>query len=324
VRRCSLLILTLVFAIGLGPAPAAGAAAGWRQTFHTEFSGTAMPGQCWNYHGPHGGRAASAYRPDEVRVSGGMLRLGISERPYQGRQYSTGGMGCFNVAQVYGRYEFSAKAPLGKGIDAYIAVWPDNDEGDDAVLLEIIPRPGDEQLHVTNGYGGGHAGTVLRGTYSDRFHQYVIEWAPGSIRISIDGALRYSDSRASKQKRWLAFAVSSGDALTGLPDANTKLPAEFLIDRITISAYVPGAAPRTAAPPSKPAPAPPGSPSAEAAPAQAPAEARLEAADPVTQDTPDRTWLAWSVAGAAALVLLFAGVLVNRRFRAARPPGRHR
>jgi hypothetical protein len=312
-----------VSVFALGPAPAAHAAAGWRQTFHTDFSGTKMPRQCWNYHGPHGGRAASAYRPDEVRVSGGMLRLGMSERPYQGRQYSTGGMGCFDVAQVYGRYEFSAKAPLGKGIDAYIAVWPDNDEGDDAVLLEIIPRPGDEQLHVTNGYGGGHAGTVLRGTYSDRFHRYLIEWSPRSIRISIDGTLKYSDSRASKQKRWLAFAVSSGDALTGLPDANTKLPAEFLIDEITISAYVPGAAAppsRAAAPPSATPPAV----SAPAAPVAASTEARLAAAAPASQATPDRGWPAWPVAGIGALVLLLVAVLVSRRFGTARAGGRHR
>jgi beta-glucanase (GH16 family) len=277
------MLLAGALAVPASAAAPAPALAGWRPIFSTDFSGTSLPGQCWAYDGPHDSNPqTSAYNPDQVRVSGGLLRLGMAVETYKGRKYSTGGLGCFKIEQVYGRYEFRVKAPQGAGIDAYMTLWPQTQNGDDATLLEIIPKPGNEKMHLTNGYGSGSGATILSGGFSDAFHTYTLEWSPNLMRVLIDGAVRFSEPHSSTKRRWLAFAVSSGDNLTGLPDSATKLPAEFQFDWVRMWAYDPSVkASPTTAPSTRKPPSASASASGSASPAATPAgQARLAAAEP--------------------------------------------
>jgi beta-glucanase (GH16 family) len=310
---------------------AAPALAGWRPIFSADFSGTSLPGQCWAYDGPHDGSPqTSAYNPDQVRVSGGLLRLGMAVEEYKGRKYSTGGLGCFKIEQVYGRYEFRAKAPLGAGIDAYMTLWPQTQNGDDATLLEIIPKPGNEKMHLTNGYGSASGAKILSGGFSDAFHTYTLEWSPKLMRVLIDGVVRFSEPHASTKRRWLAFAVSSGDNLTGLPDSATTLPAEFQFDWLRMWAYDPSvkASPTATKPSASRSASPSGSGSASSAAAPA-GQARLAAAEPAdstnTDAAGDRSGLAgsglgWALTAVAGLLVLGAvgyvlGFTLRRRRR---------
>jgi beta-glucanase (GH16 family) len=317
-------------ALAAAPAPAL---AGWRPIFSTDFSGTSLPGQCWAYDGPHDSNPqTSAYNPDQVRVSGGLLRLGMAVETYKGRKYSTGGLGCFKIEQVYGRYEFRVKAPLGAGIDAYMTLWPQTQNGDDATLLEIIPKPGNEKMHLTNGYGSGSGAKILSGGFSDAFHTYTLEWSPNLMRVLIDGVVRFSEPHSSTKRRWLAFAVSSGDNLTGLPDSATKLPAEFQFDWLRMWAYDPSvkASPTTARPSASRSASPSAPGSGSASPAATPAgQARLAAAEPTGSSNADApgdrsghfgSGMGWGLAALAGLLALGAvgyvlGFTLRRRRR---------
>jgi hypothetical protein len=214
---------------------------GWTPVFASDFSGDALPPQCRAYDGPYGGAAASYYRPDEAAVSGGFLRLGIHRRDFGNKPYTTGGMACFSLAQRYGRYEYRAKAPLGAGIDSYMALWPENNAAGDAALIDVLAKPGAERAVLSNRYGAGTTSKTVDGPFSDGFHTFIVEWAPSGFRVLIDGKQQLSDGRASTTRRWFGFAVSSGDSLSGLPDAATTLPAEFLVDFVRVWSYDPGA-----------------------------------------------------------------------------------
>ena len=314
-------VLGLIAAVALGPAPTSSAAPalaapppaltapGWRSVFSTDFSGSALPKGCGKYGGPYPG-GATFWDADNVRVSDGLLRIVIEERSQGGLPYTAGGMGCFDHAQIYGKFEWRAKVPVGKGIDSYATLWMarESDEGNES-LVEILGVPGDETMAVSNGYGSGMVGEHIAGRYSDGFHTYAIEWLPDRFRVLVDGVQKYSSTRVPKVSKWLGFAVSNGDNFAGLPDAATVLPAEFQVDWARIYAYVPNA------------PAPTGtvgsaSPRPVAAPATvtvAPSGSRPNPppggpVDPVTgrpTGTPAWAWLA----GAALLVALVAGGL---------------
>jgi hypothetical protein len=213
---------------------------GWRPLFATDFSGSSLPPECVAYEGPQGGVAVNYYRPDEVTVSGGVLHLGMRRLGFKGRPFTSGGVGCRQVVQTYGRYEFRAKTPLGVGIDSFITLWPAEAGHDkDATLVEILPRPGDEKAYLTNQYGSGSTQVTVPGSFSADFHTYTIEWTPTFFRVLVDGSPRMTDSHVSSRGKWIGFAVSSGDRLTGVPDPTTRLPAEFQVDWLRVYAYDP-------------------------------------------------------------------------------------
>ena len=167
--------------------------------------------------------------------------MGIHRRDFGGKPYTTGGIGCFSLTQRYGRYEFRAKVPLGAGIDTFATLWPENDAAGDAALIDVLAKPGAEKAVLSNRYGTGTTSRIVDAPFSDGFHIFTIEWAPTGFRVLIDGQQQLSDGRVSTARRWLGFAVSSGDSLSGLPDAATVLPAEFLVDFVRVWAYDPGA-----------------------------------------------------------------------------------
>jgi beta-glucanase (GH16 family) len=313
-RRLGWVIVAVLAAVPLPPTSAADAAPapGWRLTWATDFSGSALPSQCASYGGPYDG-GASYWLADEVTVSGGLLRLGIQRRDHGGKAYTTGGVACYKVAQTYGRYEWRARVPPGKGIDSYAALWPIKNTPNQATLAEILGVPGHEVMAVTNEYGSGSTGEHIAGTYAGAFHTYVIEWTPTRFRLLVDGVPRFTSAQVSKVSKSINFAVSNGDVFTGLPDAATTLPAEFQVDRLSVYGYVPGtAAPTggsgstTSAATPTPATAP-GANQATATASTGPPVPSL-AADHPGPSRPSRPPWGWWAVGVLVVALIAGGV----------------
>jgi beta-glucanase (GH16 family) len=308
-------------------APAAAAASPWRLVLSDDFDTSLDRGVWATYGGTYGDAGGVSWRDDEVSVSGGHLRIRMERRVSDGKPFSAGGLITAKLAQTYGRFEFRAKVPEGRGIDSYATLWPK--QGDrDATLIEIL-APGPETAHLTNGYGSGKTGRIVQGRFSDAFHTYTIEWTPSRFRILFDGAEWLSDSHSSRVAKSLGFAMSCGDALTGSPDASTPLPAFFEIDWVRVYRYVPvAAAPATTArPPSTTTTTRP-PPSTTTTPATSGGEAAGALADPPTTTVaiagepasarrPEARWLVALAAGAAALTTAMA--LLARRRRGAAP-----
>jgi hypothetical protein len=104
------------------------------------------------------------------------------------------------------------------------------------------------QAYLTNQHGSGSSQVTVAGRHSDDFHTYTIEWSPSFFRVLIDGTIRMTDAHGSARDEWMGFAMSSGDRLTGVPDATTQLPAEFQVDALRVYAYDPQANPIDDAP----------------------------------------------------------------------------
>jgi beta-glucanase (GH16 family) len=254
------LLLPGGFALGSGSTDAAHAAepaakpkqgSSWKTVRTEEFTGSALPTGCTPYTSKYTA-GSNAWTSKEVKVSAGLLKLSLAKLKTSGKPYTAGGMACLGWAQKYGRYEIRAKVPAGKGIDSTIALWPSNPKQGAWTGLELL-APATETAYVTNGYSTKFERAKADGTYSDTFHDYVIEWSPKQVRMTVDGNQIFYSTHAFTGSRWFAIVMSTGDALTGLPDATTTLPATFQIDRVKVSSY-------TGIPP-KPQPSPTPTPS---------------------------------------------------------------
>lgn len=255
-RRAAALAGALVTLLLAAPPPATARAAGsapggWRLAFSEDFNGSSLNRSRWaTYDGPYAGPSGNYWRPDDVLVSGGEARIRIQRREFGGRSITSGGMINVSLSQTYGRYEFRAKIPAGKGIDSYATLWPKDGDAN-ATLVELL-APGPETAYLTNAYGSGRTGRQVRGRFSDAFHTYTIEWTPSRFRILFDGTVWLSDSHVSRVPKSFGLAVGSGDNLTGTPDASTELPAFFEIDWVRAYRYDPAAATTTST--TRPAP----------------------------------------------------------------------
>jgi hypothetical protein len=211
----------------------AGEPVGWQPAYSASFDDRgALPVWCT---ATDGALATSYLRPDEVRVTDGELRLGMRQRAYGGRGYTSGGIRCTGATQRYGRYEFRAFVPAGAGIDSAAVLWPA--AGDDQRQVSMV-HVAAGQLSVANGHGDGVTQSTAAGRFGDGFHVYVIEWAPSGFRVSVDGRESITDARVSAARRAFGFTLSP----VGQPAA-TALPAELRIDYLRIWAYDPLASP---------------------------------------------------------------------------------
>jgi beta-glucanase (GH16 family) len=210
--------------------------------FAADFSTPTLPAACTPYDGQPGRVSGAYYRPDEVQVSGGMLRLSLRTRAFGDRPFTAGGLGCLKLAQRYGRYEYRARVAPVVGVDSYVALWPFEGSASDATLVEVFAPSGQDdrvpRAHISNSFGSGSNHRALAAGI-DGFHDFTIDWVPSGLRVYVDGEVIFTDTRSSGKDRWFGFAVSTGDGDSGLA-AQDELPTEFLIDWIRVYLYDPG------------------------------------------------------------------------------------
>jgi beta-glucanase (GH16 family) len=175
---------------------------------------------------------------------------------------------------LYGRVEIRAKVPWGKGLwpalwmlpqqDRY-GGWPASGEID---LMEIV---GEKPHEVLNSIHFGSPGTDARqlithvhplpgGSTVADWHVYAVEWEPGEIRFFVDDVQTSSCThwwscsltrdgqgivarRASDLNPWpapfdqpfyLVMNVAVGGNFPGPPNAQTRFPAELVVDYVRV------------------------------------------------------------------------------------------
>lgn len=324
----ALLLPGVIGASGAAPA-AKPKGSSWKTVRTVEFTGSALPDECEAYTGKNAS-GKNAWSSKDVAVSGGMLQLKLEKKKTSGQPYTAGGIGCWGWPQKYGRFEIKAKIPVGKGINSSLTLWPAKATKSSASAftgMEVM-APGPETAYVTNGYGTKSESAPIVGKYSGKLRTYVIEWAPKHVRMTVDGKEIYYSPRSFTGSRWLGLVVSSGDALTGVPDADTKLPASLQIDRIKFSSYtgvppkpgviIPTPSPSQATPTATATAAPTASP---AAAATGPSSVTLKPTS--AQTGPALTGGVWPWLLGGSLIAVFAIASLNyphyRRARRAAP-----
>ena len=217
--------------------------------------------------------------PANVSVKDSLLTIRAVKESLHGCGYTSARLktkkrdGTLLFRTLYGRVEFRAKVPWGKGLwpalwmlpasDAY-GGWAASGEID---VMEIVGDKPHEVLSSLH-YGSGYPERTLHtnvhplpgnGSVSD-WHVYAVEWEPGEIRFYVDDVLAATESfwwscsktrdgaglearRAADLNAWpapydqpfyLLMNVAVGGNFPGVPRPDTQFPAKLVVDYVRV------------------------------------------------------------------------------------------
>jgi beta-glucanase (GH16 family) len=275
--------------------------AGWKLVWSDEFDGKDIDKAKWDFDVGNGffnydanqwisgwGNNELQYytrEPDNAFVKDGMLHIRAIKESHNGCGYTSArlktrkkdGSGLFS--QKYGRFEFRAKLPTGKGVWPALWMLPQNDKyGSWASSgeIDVMEARGQEPNKVlgTIHYGSrwpmnAHTGKDYvfpdKGTIAE-FHVYTLEWEPGEIRWYVDGrnyatqsfwwsSSQLDGAKGAKAKKeadlnpwpapfdqpfYLVMNVAIGGKFLGNPDNTTVFPVEMVVDYVRVYERVGG------------------------------------------------------------------------------------
>jgi beta-glucanase (GH16 family) len=243
---------------------ALGADGDWKLVWSDEFNGEAIDTNHWKFesgnHNGWGNHELEYYtgRLDNAYVGGGVLHVVARQERTNGFAFTSARMKSQGLFfRQYGRFEFRAKVPQGKGY------WP---------ALWLMPErsryggwPGCGEIDVMENKGSGpmvEQGTIHYADANGRhlqstgffnyppddgatnFHTYGLEWSTNSISWSVDGRIyetqtNWSTARAPypapfDQPFYIIINLAVGGAYGGNPDTNTVFPEEMQVDFIRV------------------------------------------------------------------------------------------
>lgn len=274
---------------------------GWKLTWSDEFDGPAIDQKKWDFDLANGffnyeanqwisgwGNNELQYytkEPENAFVKDGKLHIRAIKESYQGCGYTSARMktkkrdGSALFAQKYGKFEWKAKLPVGKGVWPALWMLPQEEKyGGWAASgeIDVMEARGQEPGKIlgTLHFGGrwpvnAHAGKEFifpAGTSIADEHVYAVEWEPGEIRWYVDGkqfssqSFWWASSKSTKgqganpaseadlhpwpapfdQPFYLVMNVAVGGQFLGNPDATTKFPVEMVVDYIRVYEKVGG------------------------------------------------------------------------------------
>jgi len=173
----------------------------------------------------------------------------------------------------YGRFEFRAKVPSGKGLWPALWLLPQHDRyggwaaSGEIDVMEIVGEKPHQQLgsiHFGSGFPARelvtHVHDLPNGSTVNDWHVYAVEWEPGEIRWETDGIVWATQNfwwsssklkdgqgvpakRASDVNPWpapfdqpfyLVMNVAVGGNFPGVPNPETVFPAELVVDYVRV------------------------------------------------------------------------------------------
>jgi len=254
---------------GAAIALATGTARGdWQLVWSDEFNGNSVDPNHWkfevgNHHG-WGNHELEDYtdHPENVCVSNGVLhiiaRSGSADRlSYTSARLKSQGL----FAAQYGRFEFRAKFPGGRGFwpalwlmpehSAY-GGWPACGEIDIMENRGSNPTTVQGTIHYASA-DGRHLQSAGRYMFppndgATNYHTYLLEWTTNSIKWFVDNHLyevqtNWSTARAAypapfNQPFYIIMNLAVGGDYGGNPDAQTIFPGEMQVDYVRVYSNV--------------------------------------------------------------------------------------
>jgi beta-glucanase (GH16 family) len=291
--------LAALFAVGLGTMraqePAAAPASDWKLVWSDEFDGKEIDKTKWafdtgngfysrdgkTYIAGWGNEELEYYTRDSKNafIQDGALYIRAIKESHEGFDYTSArlktkkadGGPLFN--KTYGKFEFRAKLPTGKGVWPALWMLPQDEKyggwassGEIDVMEARGQEPGKVlgTLHFGSSWpANAHEGKdhLLPGKESIAdFHVYTLEWEPGEIRWYVDGRHYQTQSFWWSKKKsdgdsganpasesdlnpwpapfdqpfYLVMNVAVGGRFLGNPDRTTKFPVEMVVDYVRV------------------------------------------------------------------------------------------
>lgn len=241
----------------------------WQMVWSDEFDGDSLDQSKWSYmtgtgseYGltDWGNNELQYYLEDNVAVRDGFMTITAKVQSKGGKSYTSGRIRTIDKGDwKYGKFEFRAKMPKGKGLWAAIWMLPtDLDYGGWASSgeIDIMEFLGDQTttVHGTLHFGGTWPNNRSNGAsyetpswpFSSEFHDFMLIWEEGRMRWYVDGNL-YQDQGAGDwyssaaafpapfDKRFhLLINLAVGGNWPGTPDGSTSFPQDFVVDYVRV------------------------------------------------------------------------------------------
>src|SRR5215469_3952043 len=258
---CGSILSVGLAAVGLGPFEAQG---GWKLIWEDEFNGGSIDTNHWEFetgnNGGWGNNELEFYTcsAENAYESNGVLHIVARHEGTNGFTYTSARMkseGLF--AHQYGRFEFRARFPKGKGYwpalwlmpqDSVYGGWPSCGEIDVTENKGDYPAVVQGTIHYA-APGGGHEQstdyyTFPVGDKANDFHTYDLEWTTNSISWYVDNQLYETQTNWStasapypapfNQPFYIIMNLAIGGNYDGDPDTNTVFPGELQVDYVRV------------------------------------------------------------------------------------------
>ncbi|HOB82407.1 MAG TPA: glycoside hydrolase family 16 protein [Peptococcaceae bacterium] len=243
---------------------------GYILTFQEEFNGNSVDLSKWNdWDINFGNREPGivttsndfAYCPENVRVSGGCLRITASRNPITAAQcgggtrtvnYRTGEINTKNkFQQTYGWFEARIKLPKARAL--YPGFWlmpaegvgmidENGGAGAEVDIMEYETYWMGNQVTSSiwyGGYGSNLQGGGIGSTYSpisdaNDWHVYALNWEPGKLEIYVDGVKTQEHTGEGVPYGDEIIILSMAVASWGKPCLDSELPDAMLVDYVRV------------------------------------------------------------------------------------------
>jgi beta-glucanase (GH16 family) len=229
------------------------------------FDGDSLDTRVWNtchWWGDEGCTIASNdelewYRPEQVSVSDGVLRLTADRIPtrgsdgkdydYRSGMVTTGPVDSDDdvgkVSWTYGTVEARFRVPAGRGLWPAIWMLPlDRESRPEIDILEVIGQdPGRLIMHFhprdRDEESPNEEYRLPGRTLAEGWHTIRLDWQPERLTWSLDGkqVWRLTGSDVPDEPMYLVLNLAVGGVYPGPPNETTEFPATFEIDRVRIT-----------------------------------------------------------------------------------------
>jgi beta-glucanase (GH16 family) len=274
----------------------------WKLVWRDEFDGSAIDPAKWDFDLGNGffdyrshtwipgwGNEELQYYtrdPANVFVKDSVLTIRAQKEAIHGCGYTSARLktrrrdGTPLFTQRYGKFEFRAQVPFGKGLWPALWLLPQDDAyggwaaSGEIDVMEIVgekPKQVLSSIHFGSGFPARSLVTHVHDLPNDStvadWHVYAVEWEPGEIRFYVDGvhtntqSFWWSCSKTTKkgagvepkrkadvnswpapfdQPFYIVMNVAVGGNFPGVPNPATAFPAELRVDYVRVYEKVGG------------------------------------------------------------------------------------
>jgi licheninase len=233
----------------------------WQLVWSDEFNGTGKPDPSkWLYETGDSGSAnheAQAYtdRIDNAYLENGHLVIKAVKEDFADKHYTSARLNS-RQSWTYGRFEFRAKFPRGRGTwpaawmlpdaqtygDGY---WPDNGEIDVLEAVGFDPNVNHFLTHTKDfNWMNNNQPTFLTSVpdADQAFHTYALEWSPDHLDFFIDQTKYMTVEKKGDWRQWpfdqnfhLILNLAIGGSWGGMQGIDDQIfPATFEIDYVRV------------------------------------------------------------------------------------------
>ena len=217
----------------------------WSQVFFDNFS--QLDQSAWGaYSGEPGGDPGGLWDPSHAVVTNGLLDLRTYRDPAFGNRWVSAGVSN-DLHQTYGKYEVRFRVDGGQGVNAVLLLWPVADVWPPEI--DFAENGGEssvrDSMSATLHYATANH-QIQRSLSADftAWHVMGVEWTPGKLVYTIDGAPWATVSDANVPAIPMEMDIQSeagtcGDQWAPCPTSATPAEVDLQVDWVRIYSYNP-------------------------------------------------------------------------------------